>query len=172
MLTKKVFSSMILLALILAASPKTNAQLGTAGITGMVSDSNGAAIAQARVIVVNRSTGQSRAVMTNGSGIYAIQSLLPATYDVKFQAAGFAEFIISNLAVRVGAVAAINATLKPAGASETLEVNAREMRGVDVTTSQVTGFITDRFVTNLPLNGRNFLDLAFLLPGNSPAPNF
>jgi hypothetical protein len=74
--------------------------------------------------------------------------------------------------LNVGEVPAINVTLKPAGAQETVVITPGEVLSVDTNTSQISGVINERTLTNLPLNGRNFLDLAFLIPGNAPAPNY
>ena len=74
--------------------------------------------------------------------------------------------------LNVGEVPAINVTLSPAGAQATVVITPSDVLNVDTNTSQVAGVINERTLTNLPLNGRNFLDLAFLIPGNAPAPNY
>lgn len=158
--------------LVLSLSPTVFAQLGTASISGTVTDQNGAAIAQARVVVKNKATGQAREAKTGEDGVYTIQNLLPATYEVRIEAPGFSASVVDNVELRVGEVPTVSLSLKPAGATEAVQVVASEAVGVDTTTSQVSGIISDRTLSNLPLNGRNFLDLAFLIPGNRPAPNY
>lgn len=172
MLSKKLFSAAISLSLILALSFSAAAQLGTASIRGTVSDPNGAAVAQARVIVKNKATGQTREATTDEDGVYTIQNLLPAAYELRVEVKGFAAAVIDSIDVRVGEVPTVNVPLKLAGTTETVQVSVSDAVGVDTTTSQVSGVISDRTLANLPLNGRNFLDLAFLIPGNRPAPNF
>lgn len=158
--------------IILAMTANGLAQLGRASITGTVTDQNGGAISQAKVIVTNRGTGQGRDALTDDSGVYRIQNLLPAVYEVRIEATGFGTAVVNDVNLAVGEVPTVNVSLKPAGAAEVLQVTAGEAVRVDTTTSQVSGAISDLTLQNLPLNGRNFLDLAFLIPGNAPAPNF
>src|SRR5262245_1437579 len=156
----------------LSVCPSAFAQLGTSGISGTVLDPNGAAVVNASVIVKNKATGQTRETKSGQDGIYKLQNLTPAVYEVRVQAQGFAPAVIANVSVGVGEIPTINFPLKIAGTTDILEITASEALGVDTTTSQVSSSITDLTLSNLPLNGRNFLDLAFLLPGNRPAPNF
>jgi carboxypeptidase family protein/TonB-dependent receptor-like protein len=172
MLSKRILTIAVSLLLLLTAQRGASAQLGTAAITGSVFDTNGAAIGQATVVATNKATGHAREARTSALGLYTLQTLQPTVYELKIKAQGFAEAVIGEVEARVGEVVTVNVTLRAAGASETVEIAASEAQGVDTTTTQVAGFVPGRFVRTLPLNGRNFLDLAFLLPGNSPAPNF
>jgi hypothetical protein len=70
MFSRRLFSATLLAALILSSTAIAFAQLGTAGISGLVSDTNGAAIANARVIVKNKATGQTREATASSEGIY------------------------------------------------------------------------------------------------------
>jgi Carboxypeptidase regulatory-like domain len=158
--------------LTLSVCPCIYAQLGTSGISGVVSDPNGAAVVNANVSVKNKATGQTRETTSGHDGIYKLQNLAPAIYEVRVTASGFAPAHVDNVSVGVGEVPTINVPLKVAGAAEILEITASDALGVDTTTSQVSSSISARTLTNLPLNGRNFLELAYLLPGNRPAPNF
>lgn len=172
MFSRKLFSATLLPALVISSMAIVFAQLGTAGISGLVSDTNGAAIANARVIVKNKATGQTREATASSEGIYTLQNLPPATYEIRVEAPNFAQAVVESVTLNVGEVPAINVTLKPAGAQETVVVTPSEVLAVDTNTSQISGVINERTLTNLPLNGRNFLDLAFLIPGNAPAPNY
>jgi hypothetical protein len=156
----------------LSATAIVLGQLGTAGISGLVSDTNGAAITNARVVVKNKGTGQTRETTTSGEGTYTFQNLPPATYEIKVEAQNFAPAVVETVTLNVGEVPAINVTLKPAGAQETVIITPSDVINVDTNTSQISGVINERTLTNMPLNGRNFLDLAFLIPGNAPAPNY
>lgn len=150
-----------------------NAQLGKSSITGSVLDITGAALSGASVVATNQTTGQTFEVTADENGVFNVQNLAPATYSIKVEIEGFAKFLVKDLEVNVGDIVTINPKLKPdATTQEIIEVKANDVRGVDITTSRVAGFVTDSTITNLPLNGRNFLDLAFLLPGNVPAPIF
>jgi hypothetical protein len=169
---KRLLTSILTLTLIFSTCSGVLAQLGTSSIAGTVLDPGGAAIAQARVIVKNRATGRTREARTGEDGSYTIQNLSPSTYEVRVEAQGFATVVVEDVEVRVGEVPTVNVSLKAAGTAETVQISASDALGVDTTTSQVSGVISDRTLTNLPLNGRNFLELAFLIPGNAPAPNF
>jgi hypothetical protein len=172
MLSQKITNISICLLLSLAFSFDAYAQLGTAGISGLISDTNGAAVPQARVVVKNKATGQSRETTTSGVGTYTFQNLPPATYEVRVQATNFAAAVVDPVTLNVGEVPAINVTLSPAGAQETVVITPADVLNVDTNTSEISGVINERTLVNLPLNGRNFLDLAFLIPGNAPAPNY
>lgn len=148
------------------------AQLGTASLSGTITDPNGSLVTQARVIIKNKATGQTRDAVTGADGAYTLSNLPPATYEVRIEARSFATAVVDTVELRVGEVPTINVTLKLATATETIQIAPSDALGVDTTTSQVAGVIPERTLTNLPLNGRNFLDLAFLIPGNSPAPNY
>ena len=172
MISQRLFSASFCLAMLLVSSATIFGQLGTAGVSGLVSDSNGAFVPQARVVVKNKATGQTRETTTSGEGIYTFQNLPPATYEVRVEATNFAPAVVETVTLNVGEVPAINVTLSPAGAQATVVITPSDVLNVDTNTSQISGVINERTLTNLPLNGRNFLDLAFLIPGNAPAPNY
>lgn len=172
MFSRKLFRTTLLPTLVLSLTATAFAQLGTTGVSGLVTDTNGAAVPNSRVIVKNKATGQTRETTASGEGIYTFQNLPPATYELRVEATGFAPAVVESVTLNVGEVPAINITLKPGRLVETVTVQPSEVVGVDTNTSQISGVINERTVTNLPLNGRNFLDLAFLIPGNAPAPNY
>jgi len=126
--------------------------------------------------VTEKATGVKRETTTNGDGIYVLSNLAPGEYGVRIEAKGFARKVSSApVVLSVGQVVSLDARL---------EVNSLETTGtvvlddgnnrvlIDTNTSVVDGVIDSREVGSLPLNGRNFLELALLIPGNSPAPNF
>lgn len=172
MFLRRLFSATLLSALVLSSMEIVFGQLGSASISGLVSDTNGAAITNARVVVKNKGTGQTRETTTSAEGTYTFQNLPPATYEIKVEAPNFAQAVVETVTLNVGEVPAINVTLQPAGAQATVIITPSDVLGVDINTSQISGVINERTLTNLPLNGRNFLDLAFLIPGNAPAPNY
>ncbi|KAF0250578.1 MAG: hypothetical protein FD167_5 [bacterium] len=173
MSSKKFWLTFCLFIYFFLSSPVANAQLGKSAINGSILDTTGAAIAGATVVVTNQTTGQVSEVSTDENGVFNVQNLVPAIYSIKIEAEGFSKSLVKDLEVNVGDIVTINPKLTPAAAdSEVIEVKASDVRGVDTTTSRVAGFVTDSTISNLPLNGRNFLDLAFLLPGNAPSPIF
>ena len=148
-----------------------NAQQGaTATLRGTVVDQNDARIVGANVTATNKNTGSSRETTTNNEGVYVFSNLVPGLYDVRFKATGFADHVLTNLTVQVGEVVRLDRTL------EVGKITGGDLYAdpplVDTSTATVAGTIIAREIQSLPLNGRNFLELALLVPGNSPAPNF
>mgnify|MGYP003288356204 CR=1 FL=1 len=142
-----------------------------ATITGTITDPNGAVIPGANVIATQSATGVRRTTSTNDDGLFVISDLAPGVYEVQIEMKGFAANLTKDLTLQVGQTITLNATLTITG----LEIIC-ELPGVapliDNSDSLVRGVIESREVDSLPLNGRNFLELALLIPGNAPAPNF
>lgn len=147
-------------------------QLGTSTLRGVVTDPNGAVVPGARVLVTQTATGTTRETLTNTEGAYALSSLQPGEYEVTVEATGFAKITHTSVALLVGQSLTLDFALE-VGA---VKVESIELVGVvplvDTASSKVDRVIEEREIQNLPLNGRNFLELALLTPGNSPAPNF
>ena len=162
----------IFLAVTVFVTASTLAQQPTASLTGVVTDPNGAVIPGATVTAINKATNFSRSATTNGDGLYVISNLPVGMYDVRVEAKGFTTKISQDVvALTVGQSVRLDTALGAGKISETVDLTG-EMPMVDVETSKVDAVINDKTVENLPLNGRNFLELALLTPGNSPAPNF
>jgi hypothetical protein len=140
-------------------------------VTGRVIDPSSAAVAGAKVVATRTATAVARETTTEATGAYVIASLAPGEYRIEVQAQGFAPFAVERVLVLVGRRATVDAVLSLEGRAESVEVVDR---GVSVPTgnSLVGGVVGATSVENLPLNGRNFLELAFLMPGNTAAPNF
>lgn len=150
----------------------SQAQQATATLTGVVTDPNGAVIPGTTITATNKATNLSRTTSTNDEGVYVISSLSVGEYDVKILAQGFeTKSSESAVSLNVGQTVTLNAELK-VGVTYTTTDLIGEMPSIDTQTSKVDAVINDREIENLPLNGRNFLELALLTPGNSPAPNF
>jgi len=143
----------------------------TGVVTGRVIDPSSAPVVGARVVATRTATGATRETTTDAAGGHVIASLAPGEYQVAIKAAGFAPTTFERVLVEVGRRVTVDAVLALEGRAETVDV---EEEGVSVSTgtSLVGGVVGAGVVQNLPLNGRNFLELAFLLPGNSAAPNF
>jgi outer membrane receptor protein involved in Fe transport len=152
-----------LLAL-LAAIPVWGQQGATATIEGVVTDPNGAVVAQARVVARNAETGFTRELSTDASGVYRLTLLPPGTYEVTVTAPNFAELKRSNLQLTVGQKLNLDLQLRVTGAAETVTITA-QAPVVETTRTQVSGSINARAVSELPVNGRNFLDFVTLTPG-------
>ncbi len=142
----------------------------TATLRGQVRDAQGAAVPSASV-TVSSATGLSRVVPTAGDGTFIVANLPPAVVDLTVTARGFAEAKRKGLVLEVGQTAAVEIELTVAGVRESVNV-AVSVTGVDTARSVVDAVIPTSAIEALPLNGRNFLELSLLVPGNAPAPNF
>lgn len=147
------------------------AQQATATLTGTLTDANGDYVPATTVVVTNTATGTSRTAQTNDDGYYIVPNLPAGNYQVKFQNQGFKEMIIESVNLSVGQTSTINQQLDVIGPSEVITLIPPSLL-VDTETSKVDAVINTKEIENLPLNGRNFLELALLTPGNAPAPNF
>ena len=147
------------------------AQLPTSTVNGTVTDPQGASVAGAHVVVVSKATNVSREITTGSAGGYAVPGLLPGDYVVRVSASGFGTSEFPNLHLDVGHAVTLDIALKVAKVGEVVTVTGGEAI-VNTTQSEVQGTIVESTVENIPLNGRNFLELAFLIPGNRPATNF
>jgi hypothetical protein len=147
------------------APPAARAQgLGT--IVGTVTDTTGAVIPGAQVKAVNAGTGISRSVISNSQGYFVIPSLNPAQYDVSIEAPGFAPLSKSDVTLLADQSLTLNSSLSPPGQSQTVDVSAQEL-AVNTSTSNLSQVIEQKRIVDLPLNGRNAVSLALLVPGAS-----
>lgn len=133
------------------------------GITGVVTDQQGGVIAGAKV-VVQQAGGATYNATTNSKGIYTVPNLTAAQYSVKGSATGF-DNVEKNLLLLVGQLATIDLTLPVAGVSTTTVVHATDELAIDTTSSAVAGNITPAEVQDIPVNGRNYVELSALVPG-------
>lgn len=156
-----------LLALAAACSPAI-LLAQQANLRGVVSDASQAAIPGAKVTVTQVDTHVAQTVETNEQGAYAVPFLNPGTYSVKAEKSGFSPVTRDNLKLDVGQTARIDFTLQIGAVSETLSVNAAAA-SIDTETSVVGQVIANKAIVELPLNGRNYLDLARLTAGVAPA---
>jgi hypothetical protein len=140
------------------------AQNPTGAIRGTVTDQQGAVIQNATVTVTNKATGNTRTANTGGDGIYAVENLLPGEYDVKIEATGFATENMTSVVVQTGSTTSGDAVLHAGAKGEIVDVVA-EAPTINKESYKIDGVITRQKVDALPLNGRNFLQLALLEPG-------
>jgi hypothetical protein len=146
-------------------------QLGAATLRGVVKDPNGAVIVGAAIAATNVATGATRATKTNEEGAYVLTNLPPGEYEVEAEAKGFVLLKHVGVMLLVGQSQTADFDLQVAG--ETIVIDDRFAAPlIDTYSSKVDQVIDEREIENLPLNGRNFLELALLTPGNAPAPNF
>jgi hypothetical protein len=152
------------LALPLLTSIQVYAQVSGATMTGTVSDASGAVIPNAQISIKNVATGQERAVTTDAAGFYSAPNLLPGKYEVTVTAAGFSSEVRSGITLTVGAQQLLNITMKVGQVSEKVQVTG-EAPAVQLATSVIGGVVNQAAVVDLPLNGRDWTQLATLQPG-------
>ena len=150
----------IVLLLTFAAQAQTT--ISTGGIAGIVIDPTGAAVPNAKVTVTGP-TGQGASVTTPPSGTYTFGQLVPGEYRVRVEAAGF-QTADTAVPVQVGGTTTANVALQIGKSTEVVQVEATAV-GVNTEQATVQGVLTAQQIDQLPINGRNFLDLAQLEPG-------
>ncbi len=160
------------LVLIVAGAFTAIGQQPTGSISGTVVDANGAVIPNATVSAANKVTAIKRTTVSNADGGYVIATLPAGEYELTFTASGFKTTRIIDVIVNVGQVTSANAPLEVGDLNVIGCELVGELPQVDTQTSKVDSVIGTLEIGTLPLNGRNFLELALLTPGNTLAPNF
>jgi len=154
-------ASLIVFMLAFALTAFSQTSNGT--IAGVVTDSTGAAVTNATVVVTNVQTGETHKTGTNSVGAYRFDSVLPGIYQVAVTAPGFAETKLTGLTVNGSVITSANATVRP-GTQETLTVEA-EGDTIQTDTGEITDTISTREVQDLPIQNLNPYELATTLPG-------
>ena len=152
------------LAMIVSLPATSSAQTATGQITGTVRDSTGAVMADVKVAVTNQQTGLTRQTKTGTNGDYVIPLLPVGVYVVTGEKAGFKLAVNSDVALTVDQIQRVDIVLDAGNVTETVEVQA-SAQVLDTGSASVGHTITEKQVTDLPLNGRNFLQLLFLGAG-------
>ncbi len=154
------------------AVPPLSAQLPTGSVSGIAKDASGSVIQGAQITVTDEHQGDKREAHTNAEGIFLFSDLAPGNYSLDLQAPGFSNVHYNHVQVDPGRAVTLTSTLQIASQASVVNVDNNTQGQVDLTQSMLQGQITAATIASIPLNGRNFLELAFLLPGNRPAPNF
>ena len=160
----------LILILTLLAAPLA-AQRFTASIRGTVTDPNGDALPGATVNLEGTETGLNRTTFTNASGIYTFGDLPVGAYEITFTLDGFKASVVSDIALHVADVREVSAALELGDVSETITVES-EAIAVDTLSGEVSGLVSGEQIRELPLNGRNFVQLTLLQPGVSAPEGF
>jgi len=156
---------MLMMLLVAALGAAAAAQETTGTITGTTSDQTGAVLPGVSVTLKNTGTGLSRTVVTNGAGSYTASSLPIGGYEVTFELTGFQTVTTRGITLHVNDRLQIDGHMTVGGVAESVSVTAGRALVQPLAALQTT--ITSREVKELPLNNRNFVQLATLAPGVS-----
>ncbi len=161
-----VQASLLLLSIGLLVG--VHAQSSTTGnITGTVRDPQGAAVPKAEVIVTEEKTGASRTIRATEDGFYNATSLPAGVYTVSTAPSGFKKTVTTGVELHVNENKTVNLDLQVGQVTETVTVTS-EAAPVELRSGEVSSLISEKQVTELPLNGRNYAQLALMVPGVSP----
>ena len=165
----------IILSLIFAyilCSPIFAQQAATATLSGRVTDPGGAVVIGAKVIAMYKATGAKREAVTNSEGFFALTNLNSGEYELSFEKEGFKKLVFRDFAIQVGQSLSKDVQIELGQLNEVIDSDFGVEPMVNTTSGLVEGSVRPREISSLPLNGRNYLELALLIPGNNPAPNF
>jgi hypothetical protein len=157
------------LLVVFGCTARSSAQLTTADILGTVTDPTGALVPNAKVTLTNADTHEQRTAVTNSSGDYVFSLLPVGRYTLTVAAPGFKTTTTSNLSVEAGDRARSDVRLTTGTTSETVNVEATTPL-LQADSATVSSTVTAKSVQDLPLNGRNFVQLVQLVPGANEGP--
>ncbi|HLK33801.1 MAG TPA: TonB-dependent receptor, partial [Terriglobales bacterium] len=164
------FFLLVACVLLLSLLP-LQAQKITGTISGVVTDPSGAVVANATVTITNVATGLTRTITTSATGEYIAPDLPNGTYRIVVQAPNFMESVVDKLELHVASTALVNVQLKLGSTSEQVTVEANAIQ-VQTDSAQLGEVVLGQQVKDLPLNGRNFVELTQMQPGVSSARSF
>ena len=160
---KKIILAMIVLCALVVPTMGF-AQQTTGNITGRIVDAQGAAVPGVTVTARSPQTGFVRTDVSDGEGIYRLTALPVGAYDISAELSGFSTFSRKEVTVNVAQTTDLNVELKLAGLTESVNVVA-EVPMVKTTDSSVGGVVDVTKIESLPLNGRQFANLALTITG-------
>ena len=158
-----------MMCLWLVATSQSRAQQVTGDILGTVLDASGGALPNANVVVKNQGTDETRAAKSNEQGEFTFTMLQPGQYRVTAEANGFKKFIQANIPLVVGARFRVDAHMEVGTAVEAVEVTDVPP-ALQTDDSTLQSVIDRKAAEDLPLNGRNFVQLAQIVPGANEGP--
>jgi Carboxypeptidase regulatory-like domain len=154
----------ICLLLMLFGIGQVYAQSFQSAVVGQVTDAAGAVIPGAKVTIIGEETGRTSIVMSGTDGGFTIPQLPPGQYELRIEATGFRRTTRRGLALEIGKTLRTNITLEAGEVNDTVTVTS-DVPPINTDTSNKGEVIVQKQVQDLPLNGRNFTDLALLVPG-------
>ena len=155
----------ILLCCLLTVASSVWAQTSSTGaLTGTTTDSSGAVVVNAMVTITSLDTNQSRTETTGRDGTYKFSLLPPGNYRVKFEATGFTSVEIPSIAVQVTETAVLDRALQVGATAQTIRVEG-SVETIQATSATMGQVLTNKTVTELPLNTRNYTNLLTMSAG-------
>ena len=140
------------------------AQQGTAALNGQVTDSSGSALVGAQVVALNTATNTPSSALTNEAGLYNFPTLLPGTYQLVVSKEGFQQVVRPGVELHVSDIIGLNFSLRVGSVTQMVTVEGGAPL-VETTSSTLGGLVNDQNIAELPLNGRNYIDLSLLQAG-------
>src|ERR1700676_3837810 len=159
---KQVTGVILFLTMVLVAP--SYSQLAGANLSGLVRDSSGAGIPSARISIRNVATHDLREVQSNSDGLYSAVNLSPGIYEVTVVATGFTTLLEKGVSLTVGSERKLDLELKIGEYSQKIEINSAAP-SVETLSSTLGATVEEREITELPLNGRDWTQIATLQPG-------
>ncbi len=156
--------TLLLTTILFLGASHASAQQETATVTGEVKDGSGAVVPQATITITNTGTNISIRSETNELGSYTVPNLRPGAYSITVEKTGFNKTVRSGLVLQVNQVVRIDLALLPGGVNEVIEV-AGGATLLETETSSRGALIDQKKIVDLPLNGRDYNQLALLSPG-------
>ena len=156
----------ILAAAILIAGPAIAQTTGDAEITGLVKDPSGLGIPGATASLINQDTGVTRTFKSGPDGRYRFAAVLPGRYLLKVEGTGFVTETLSGIVLNIGAHVDHDVPLTVGAVQESITISG-EIPPIDVTKDDVSGVVTNQQIDTLPINTRQFINLALLEPGTA-----
>lgn len=156
---------------LLALAPCASAQKATGTITGTITDPSGAVVPGAVVSIVNDRTGAARETTTNDQGSFSFPELDAGTYRLSVNKIGFKKLSLRAVELHVGDVTNLNLKMEMGAAAETVMVEASAIV-VNTQTGDVGNIMVGEQIRELPVNGRNFVQLTTLVPGAAVGESF
>jgi len=141
------------------------AQSSTGSIAGLVTDPSGSSLENASVVATDQKSGGQRSTTTNKSGYFTLVQLPPSVYTLKISQAGFATSEVKGILLEVGQDLSRNLTLKVEGATASVTVESGSAVSLDTSDARVGVTVSQREVSQLPINGRQISQLYLLAPG-------
>jgi hypothetical protein len=157
---------LLLIVLLGLSSFTATAQLPTATILGSIKDSSGAVVPGAKVTVHNTETNEARTAVTDADGAYRLNALPVGPYSIRVESAGFKAATGNNIVLTVAQQQVIDFTMQVGAATETVDVTA-SLPVMNTTMGSLGGTVDEKKMQELPLNGRDYIQLATLQAGIS-----